>query len=224
VAWGHALQYAQLVAPGSGVFAMAEPKEPFELDFNPYSLPPAFLKAIGLVTATTGQTENQIEGFIAGCLGIDVEYGMAVTLHMTMPQRFSVSRAAAEIRIDDLDALDELDNLLDRAEKAFERRNGVVHHQWSFEPSTGRVFLVKESARKRVESDVIEMTLKELNETAKDMYDVGMSLYGFSKKHGLLPSFPAGLRPRHHKSRAARKKRREALLRSQGGDPRGKSE
>ena len=206
----------------SGFFAMAEPQSPFELDFNPYNLPPGFLKAIGLVTAATGQTENEIEGLIAGCLGIDFEYGMAVTLRMAMPQRFSVASAAAEIRLDDLDALDALDDLLDRMEKAFERRNSVVHNQWSFEPKTGRVFLVKQSARKRIESDVIEMSLKEVNEIAQEMYDVGMALHVFSKKHGLLPAFPPGPRPRDHKSRAARKKRRAALLKGHAVNPNGK--
>ena len=193
---------------------MAGPSSPFELDFNPYSLPPTFLKAIGLVTAATAQTENEVEQLIAGCLGIDFEYGMAVTLHMTMPQRFSAARSAAEIRLDDLDALDELDGLLDRVEKAFESRNSVVHHQWSIEHKTGRVFLVKESARKRVESDVIEMTLEEIEKTAREVYDAGMALYAFSKKHGLLSAFPSGPRPRQHKSRAARKKRRALRAKS----------
>jgi len=115
---------------------MAGPNQPFEFDFNPYSLPPNLLRAIGLVSAAAGQTENIIEELIAGCLGIDSEYGSAVMLHMAMPQRFSALKAAAEIRIDDLDALDELDALLERAEKAFERRNSVVHHQWCIEPKT----------------------------------------------------------------------------------------
>jgi len=191
---------------------MAGPIEPFELDFNPFSLPLTFLRAIGLVTAATGQTENEVEQLIAGCLGVDFEYGMAVTLHMAMPQRFNAARAAAEIKLDDLDALDELDELLDRVEKAFEGRNSVVHHQWAFEPATGRVFLVKQSARRRVESDVVEMTVTEINKIASEMYDAGTALHAFAKKHGLLPAFPPGPRPRHHKSRAARKIRRAALL------------
>lgn len=203
----------------SGFFAMAEPLSPFQLDFDPRSLPPDFLKAIGLVTVATGQTENQIEELITGCLGVDFEYGMAVTLHMAMPQRFSAVRAAAEIRLDDLDALDTLDDLVDRAEKAFEARNSIVHHQFGFERRTGRVFLVKESARKRVESDVVEITLDQINATAKEMYDVGIDLYNFAKKHSLLATFPPGPRPRQHKSRAARKKRREALLRAAAVNP-----
>jgi len=198
---------------------MAEPIEPYEFDFYPYSLPPDFLQAIGLVTAAAGQTESQIEELIAGCLGIDFEYGMAVTLHMAMPQRFNAARAVAEIRLDDLDALDQLDKLLDRAEKAFEDRNSVVHHRWAFEPATGSVFLVKQSARRRVESEVAEMTVAEINKIAREMYDVGMDLYAFSKKHSLLAAFPPVSRPRHHKSRAARKARREALLRSKINRP-----
>jgi hypothetical protein len=190
---------------------MVGPAEPFNLDFNPYTLPPALLHSIGLVTAATGQTEDQIENLIAGCLGVDFEYGMAVTLHMTMPQRFSAARAAAEIKLDDLDALDQLDDLLDRAEKIFDMRNSVVHNQWAFESTTGRVFLVKESARRRVEADVTEMTIDGVREIAREMYNVGIALFEFTTKHGLVATFPTQPRPRSHKSRAARKKRREAL-------------
>jgi len=94
---------------------MAGPLEPYDFDFNPYSLPADFVRAIGLVTAATGQTENTIEQLIAGLLGVpDFQYGMVVTLHMSMPQRFNVIRSAAEIRLDDLDQLDALDDLLAR--------------------------------------------------------------------------------------------------------------
>jgi hypothetical protein len=191
---------------------MADLQEPYDFDYDPYSLPPAFLRAIGLVTAAAAQTENFVEELIAGCLGIDFEYGMAVTLHMSMPQRFNAARAAAEIKLDDLDALDELDDLLDRTEKAFEGRNTVVHNELAVEHATGRVFLVKQTARGRVESDVREITSTEIEATAKELYDVGLVLFTFAKNHGLLASLPPGPRPRHHKSRAARKMRRKALL------------
>lgn len=191
---------------------MVEPQSPFELDFNPYSLPANILRAIGLVTTAAGQTEDAIDQLIAGCLGIDFEYGMSVTLHMTMPQRFSVVRAAAEIRLDDLNALDELDDLVDRAEKAYERRNSVVHHQWCIEPKTGHVFVIKESARKRVESNVLHMTSPMVEEIASEIYQVGLAIYLFAKNHSLLLPIPSNPRPRHHKSRTERKKRRAALL------------
>jgi hypothetical protein len=198
---------------------MGEPISPYELDFNPYSLPTDFIKAIGLVTAATGQTEDTIEQLIAGCIGVDFEYGLTVTLHMTMPQRFGAIRAATEIRLNDLDALDELDELIERAEKAFERRNSIVHHQWCIEPKTGRVFTVRQKARRSLKTDVIEMGVKEIEEVAKEMYDVGMALYVFSQNHDLNPLFPSQPRPRFHKTQAARKKRRELLARGKAIEP-----
>jgi hypothetical protein len=114
--------------------------------------------------------------------------------------------------LDDLDALDELDDLVDRAERAYERRNSIVHHQWCIEPKTGHVFVIKESARKRVESNVLHMTSPVVEEIALEIYNVGLALYVFANNHNLLPTIPSGPRPRHHKSRAERKKRRAALL------------
>src|SRR5262245_39382817 len=73
-----------------------------EYDFDPQNLSHDLLAAIGLMTACAAQTEFCVEVGIAGCLGVDAEYGQAVTAHMAMPLRFSVLKSAAEIRIDDL--------------------------------------------------------------------------------------------------------------------------
>lgn len=111
-------------------------------DFDPRNLPPEYLAAIGLVTTTWSQTDHTVEMLIAALLGIDAEYGLAVTTHMAQPLRDSVARAAAEIRIDDLDALDELDQLLDRVKEAADRRNGIAHQTWCRHPVTGDVYRV----------------------------------------------------------------------------------
>ena len=100
-------------------------------DFDPRNLPQDLLAAMGLMTTCAAYTESCVDEAIAGCLGVDYEYGQAVTTHMTIPLRFNVLKSAAEIRIDDLDALDELDVLLDRLDEAFNKRNAVVHHIWA---------------------------------------------------------------------------------------------
>lgn len=184
-----------------------------EYDFDPRNLPQDLLAAIGLVTTCAAQTESIVEQAIAGCLGVDFEFGMAVTVHMAMPLRFSALRAAAEIRIDDLDALDELDLIIDEIDDAFVKRNAVVHHSWCRDPATGNVFTVKNSARTRVETDLIPMSVNGVKGEAAFIYAAGMKLMQFMMDHSLIPPFPPGPRPRAHKSKAARKKRRESLLR-----------
>lgn len=183
-----------------------------EYDFNPNTLPRELLEAIGLMTASAAQTEHTIQEAIAGCLGVDIEYGQAVTAHMAMPLRFSALRSAAEIRIDDLDDLDALDVLIDRLENAFERRNMIVHHSWCRNPMTDEVFLVKETARRRVETDLIPMTIDAVKEDAALMYGVGMDLQSFLSARDLLPPFPPKTRSRVHKSKAARAARRKGSL------------
>src|SRR3954464_10947754 len=71
-----------------------------DLNFDPFNLPMKMLAAIGLITSCSSQTEHIIEEAIAGLLGVDVEYGFAVTTHMTAPHRDNVLRAVAEIRLD----------------------------------------------------------------------------------------------------------------------------
>jgi hypothetical protein len=178
-------------------------------DFDPRNLPQDLLAAIGLMTTSAAHTESCVDEAIAGCLGVDYEYGQAVTTHMTMPLRFDVLRSAAEIRIDDLDALDELDDLLDRLKEAFGKRNAIVHHMWCRGQETGNIFMVKETARARVEVNSIPMSADQLKVDALFVYDAGMALFQFLKAHNLLPPFPTAPRPRWHKSKEERKKRRE---------------
>jgi hypothetical protein len=180
-----------------------------DYDFDPRNLPQDLLAAIGLMTASAAHTESCVDEAIAGCLGIDYEYGQAVTTHMTMPLRFDVLRSAAELRIDDLDALDELDGLLERLDEAFKKRNPVVHHMWCRDPKTGDMFMVKETARQRVDIEAIPMSADQVKGNALFVYETGMALFSFLKAHNLLPPFPTALRPRWHKSKEERRKHRE---------------
>jgi len=125
-----------------------------EYDFDPRNLPPELLNAIGLAVASFAQTEAVMEMAIAGCLGIDTEYGAAVTTHMPAPLRFSVLRSVAEISIDDLDILDELDELLAELDTAFNKRNDLIHNEWARDPDTGKFFTIKERARTRYELEL----------------------------------------------------------------------
>lgn len=182
---------------------------PKQYDFNPYNLRPDILQAIGLLIACSGQTEDIFESAVAGCLGLDIEYGLAVTTHMSMPLRVSVLKSAAEIRIDDLDALDELDDIIEVIEEAFSKRNAVAHNQLCRDPETEEVFSVKEVARISVQADLHSLSVDQIRNDALFVYEAGITLFRFLKTHGLNPNFPAEPRPRGHKSRAARKARRK---------------
>jgi hypothetical protein len=189
---------------------MPEPKIIY--DFDPRNLPQEYLTAIGIAVASSAQTESVIELAIAGCLGVDQEYGAAITTHMAAPLRFSVLRSVAEIKIDDLDALDELDDLLAEAETAGVKRNGIAHHSWCHNPKTGEVFTVKEVARTSYSMDLIPMPIDKVKADAEFIYQIGMKLMLFIQNNGIMPA-NTPLRNRFHKTKPERKKRREALLR-----------
>jgi hypothetical protein len=190
---------------------MREPTDVY--DFEPQNLPQELLAAVGLMTASAAQTESIVEAAIQGCLGVDFEYGMAVTTHMAMPQKFSALKSSAEIRIDDLDTLDELDDIIAELEKAFDLRNSVVHHTWCRDQKTDEIFIVKTSARKSVKMDLVPLTIDDVKRDALIVYTVGMKLMTFLIRNNLLPPIPETPRPRDHKSASARKKRREDMLR-----------
>jgi hypothetical protein len=161
-----------------------------EYDFDPRNLPHDLLAAIGLMTASAAQTEGCVEAAIAGCLGVDVELGKSVTTHMNV--------------------------LLDAVNEASSKRNAVVHHAWCRDPDNGAIFTVKETSRARYESDLVPMTVDQVKSDAIYVYDAGMRLYSFLMNYNLLPPFPPTDRFRGHKSRSARKKRRDAMVKRSG--------
>jgi hypothetical protein len=165
-----------------------------EYDFDPRNLPQDLLAAIGLMTTSAAQTESCIEAAIAGCLGVDSEYGKATTTHMTARLRDGVLRSIAEIKINDLDALDELDVLLDAVNDAYGKRNAVVHHAWCRDPDNGAVFTVKETSRARLETDLLPMSIDHVKSDALFVYQAGMNLYTFLIMRGLLPPHPPARR------------------------------
>ncbi len=180
------------------------------LDFNPYNLPREALAAIGLAAACSSQTETIVEMGIAGCAGVDVEYGAAITTHMSAPLRDHVLRALAEIKLDDLDALDELDAILDHINKeVWPKRNAIVHDNWCTDEDTGQLTRARTTARGSVDAESIPVTIDEIEADALVIYEAGMKLLTFLGKHNLIASFPAQPRPRAHKTKAARKKRRK---------------
>jgi hypothetical protein len=179
-------------------------------DRDPRNLPQDLLASIGLMAASAATTESIIEFAIAGCLGLSAEYGLALTPHMNIPLRLDVLKSAAEIRIDDLDALDELDELLGRIKEAFGKRNDVVHHSWLRNSHTGEVGRVKKKARGKIEANLIRTSANEVRRDALLVHQVGVELSIFMNRHNLWPREadvpPSPLAPK----RAARKKRQEA--------------
>lgn len=182
-------------------------------DFDPHNLPSELLSAIGLALTSSAQTEKMIQEAIAGCLGLDSEYGAAVTTHMAAPLRFSALKSVAEIRIDDLDALDALDDLIAKAEDAAARRNAIAHHSWRRNPKTNELFTVKEVARSSYSMDLIPMTVEKVKADAEFIYQVGMEFMLFMKLNNILPDTTPP-RNRFHKTKPERKKRREAATKS----------
>jgi hypothetical protein len=188
---------------------MSEPKIIF--DFDPFKLPPEYLRAIGLVSVAWAQTEEAHEQLIGAILGLNVLYAAAVTTHMTGPLRDHVLRSAAEIRIDDLDVLDELDVLLDRFKEAVEKRNPIAHQSWCTHPATGQVYRLYQTARGSIDTGLVAVSVKELLEDAVFIHQIAMDIVSFQTNHGFAPIFPPTRIERAHKTKAARKARRKKL-------------
>lgn len=185
---------------------MTKPK--LILDFTPHNLPPEVLHAIGLAMVCGAQTENTLDAAVGGVLGLESDYTIAATAHMSMPLKISIIKSAAELRLE-VDALDELDSILDTIDTAAAKRNTYAHDTWYVHPETGQVCRVKETSRVRLEVKAIPVTVEDIKADAEAIYNAGLGLVLFLDKYSLFPPHPPAPRQREHKSPAARKLRRK---------------
>ncbi|HSQ95519.1 MAG TPA: hypothetical protein VLM18_05395 [Croceibacterium sp.] len=184
------------------------PKGNEVLDFDPRNLPQEHLAAIGLMSAAASHTDSIVEMAIAGMLGIDGEQGWAVTAHMSAPLRTSVLKSAAEIVIDDGNALDVLDDIMNDIKTAAEARNDMIHGSWAFRQSDKAVLLIQQSARTHVEATLIPVTVNEIKRKALTLYEAGLSLMEFIIEAKKVPPLPRE-RNRGDNAPKARKARRK---------------
>jgi hypothetical protein len=153
---------------------------------------------------------------IMGCLGVDAEYGMAVTTHMALPLKVQVLKSVAEIKLNNPDDLDTLDTLLTNIENALGKRHSVAHDGWCRNPATNETFRTKITARGSLQAELVPVTAASVEKDAKVIHDAGMALAIFVQEQGLIPPIPSA-RPRGHKTKAARKKKHG--LRGSGRTP-----
>lgn len=185
---------------------MSEPQIIY--DYDPNNLPDDYLRAIGRAIASASQTEHILNTAVGGILGIQSHLTIVAATHMSIPLKMSILKSAAEFRLE-VDDLDELDQILEKVQVAMGSRNKYAHDSWCQHPTTGQVYRQKENARVRLEMDLIQVSIDQIEHEAAVIYDTGLLLLAFLDTRGLLPSHPEALSPRDHKSPAARKRRRQ---------------
>jgi hypothetical protein len=186
-------------------FVMAGPAIIY--DYAPFNLPPEILRAIGLVVASASHSEHILNMAVGGALGLEQHYAIALTVHMPISLKVSALKSAAEFRLES-DDLDQLDLLLVDLDKAFGIRNKYAHHTFAVHPETGAVYRQAESARIRLEIELVLLTVNQIESDAAFVYKAGIALMEFLILKRLLPAFVPTPINRDHKSPAARKQRR----------------
>ena len=192
---------------------MTTPKEPERelvvYDFDPRNLSPEYLQAIGLVVAASAQTESVMQNFIGVLLGIDDMDTLAVTTYMGAPLKDQVARTLTELKAPHVEAVDEIDDLLDAIKDAWEKRNVIVHNALVIHPETREILSHRLKARGSLQLELKPIAVEEIQAAATQIYEVGMDLMRFMMASGLGPNFRTQpLREPLNRGKKARAERR----------------
>ena len=182
---------------------------PDKPDFTPANIPPEYLKAIGELVVASAFLDAQIQAAIHGLARMDTEYGTALTIHMTGPNRLSALESVAEITLEDMNKLLELEDLIEEARVSSSRRAGYVHASWCRNPDTNEVYAVREAARTGLEIKISKPRVTDIVREARTTSELGLRVFLFVHEVGMLPAIPSP-RPRGHKVKRKRKEARKA--------------
>ena len=183
-------------------------------DFNPYSLPTEYLSAIGLVISSASQTEEILQELIGALLGIDYVSACALGAHISTPLKRDILKSIAELRCPSVNELDHLDDLLDTAFEAINKRNVVAHSRFCVHPENAGVYRLKQTARGRFDVDFEKVEIGDLLATVREVYEAGLALTSFMHSRGISPAFPAEPLPHPiNRKKKAREARREEFRR-----------
>lgn len=157
-------------------------------DFNPNNLPEQLLQAVGLVTAASSQTESIVQQFIGAILGIDQAETIALTAHMSNPLKDHAARALIELNAKNAGIVDDVDDLLDAINDAYDKRNVIVHNAFIRNPETSELFSWREKARGSLQGELKPVSIDEIKENAALVYEVGIDLVRFMTSNGISPT------------------------------------
>jgi hypothetical protein len=178
-------------------------------DFNPNNIPDEYLQAIGLVIASSSQTEEIMGHFLGALLTVDEVETVALHTHMSMPMKTDIIKAILELNAPSASAVDDVDDLLDRICAAVERRNEVAHNKFAIHPQTGEIFSLRIKARGSLQSELKPVTADDLRSVASEIYHAGLALQDYMTQNGLSPrSRERPLRQQFKRKKSARNARR----------------
>lgn len=183
-------------------------------DFDPRNLPQELLTAIGLAIAASAQTEGVLDQGIAGCAGLDMLFGAAITTEMSVNQKLNALSSTVEVRIFNPNLLADFDDSIIEIRELFGVRNQLAHDSWCRDTETGELFRIDANAKTQIDIKTVLTTVEQIKDHAAAMYEAGMELYRILIATNLLPVVPDGPRRVAHIDQPARKAFRKARLKS----------
>jgi hypothetical protein len=97
----------------------------------PFELTDEQLAELGRLSANSATLERATKNLIAYFLDNDPWIGEIVTASLTLPKALDVLDALVRYRSEDKAILDQVKDALDKAARAHERRNSLIHARWS---------------------------------------------------------------------------------------------
>jgi len=153
--------------------AMTDDRIPDKFE-NPNHIPEPYLMAIGQVCVNWGALEEIVDLVIGKLAHFDIsdQRAVAVTAHMSWPQKMDVLETLVDILRAENPHLAKFDDAKPLLKKAQEGRNRVVHGQWS--ERDGKIYKLRVSARRKLKFGFVPIAIEDIHAIAFDIGQAGL--------------------------------------------------
>jgi hypothetical protein len=148
------------------------------------------LRAIGAVVVNWSTLEVLMELFILGLYEITPDRGLVITSNLSFQNKLTILRVlATRGAIKDADEAKSFAGLLDRIEKAHQKRNAIAHGWWSAGNADGlaRRMAIRVRGR-RLSTESEQVPLMDVEAVANDLLDVWEKMLGYATRWKIRPT------------------------------------
>jgi hypothetical protein len=182
-----------------------------DYNFDPRAIPADRLAASGEVAVASAHTESVVAVAIRGCAGADVATAKAATAARSMRRLEEVLRSL-DLRLFGGENRERLGELLNQIGEGFERGATYIHNSVCLDSETGEYLIAKRSMCGALSGELVPVTVAEVREEAKVIYQAGIALLAFLMQKKLLPSLGRNVRPSAHRSQPLKRRRASAAV------------
>lgn len=143
----------------------------------------AYFMALGAIAFKWAHIEKSLEFTLWDLADLKEKNGVAITTHMSIPQKLQSIRSLGHIKFKQGKVLKKLEFLVKQTEKLSVERNNFLHGLWENETDSENWSLINFKSRGKIKAEIRPVSCKEILLVEREIDALGEQWTKFHKDH-----------------------------------------